>query len=264
MTTLVIKIGGALLHDESQLSAFFTVIAKLSGDHNCVLIHGGGDFAQDWLTKLGLTSTKINGVRVTPKAHLPYVAGALAGYVNTRLCAVAKANGVNPVGLNLGDGGICQVVEKSPELGAVAEVIPGRKALLTQLLANDYVPIVSSIATDNNGNLFNVNADDAAAGLAELLGSPLLLLSDVPGVLDQNKHVIQQLDANSIQYYIETGVIQGGMVVKVQAALNVAKRTGQPVIIASWKQPELLLSLDGAQAFGTTILSSATNSEEGV
>lgn len=253
MSALVIKIGGRLLHSEKHMAAFFSVLQQLSENYNCVLVHGGGDIAQEWLTQLGLTSEKVRGVRITPNAHLPYVVGALAGYVNTRICAIAKANGINVVGLNLGDGGICKALEKAPELGAVGDVVPGKAALLKQLLANDYVPVLSSIATAEDGQIFNVNADDAAAGIAQLLSAPLVLLSDVPGVLDHDNILLTELNEEQINVLCDTGVIHGGMVVKVEAAQRVANKTGQPVIIASWKTPETLLGFTNGQPVGTAV-----------
>lgn len=259
MTTLVVKVGGRLLSDDAPLKALLEVIGKLSEQHNFVLVHGGGDIAQEWLQKLQFNSEKIDGVRVTPNEHLPFVTGALAGYMNVHLCAAAKQMGHNAVGLTLGDGGTCKVIQKSAQYGAVGDVSPGKATLLTQLLANDYLPIVSSIATDTQGQVFNVNADDAAAGIAQLLDAHLVLLSDVPGVLDSNKQTIKSIDQFSFEQLVADNTIQGGMVVKVRAALRVSELTSQPVTIASWKTPDDLLALNSDKSKGTSIIFIPTN-----
>jgi acetylglutamate kinase len=116
------------------------------------------------------------------------------------------------------------------------------------------LPIISSIGADYNGNLLNVNADQAATVIAQLLDAQLLLLSDVPGVLDVNKNLIEQLDIEQIETLIAQKVIRDGMIVKVQAALKAANSLGRSVTIASWKDAEKLLGLLQQRAIGSKIL----------
>lgn len=251
---IVIKVGGALLNDAQALQSVLAVLVKLQSHFSLVLVHGGGDTTQALLEKLNFTSEKIDGVRVTPKAHLPYVVGALAGTVNSEICAAAVSCQLIPVGLTLLDGNSCQAKQKNDELGAVGEVAPGNPDLLKTLCSNGYLPVISSIASDAQGNLLNVNADDAAATIAQLLQAELVLLSDVAGVLDGDKVLLTTLTAKDIQQHCASGVIEGGMVVKVKSALATANQTGKSVFISSWKSPEQLLALTQGEPCGTRIL----------
>ena len=251
---LVVKVGGALLKDIAALQSVLRVLQQLQTRFAVVLVHGGGDTTQALLEALDFTSEKVDGVRVTPKAHIPYVVGALAGTVNSEICAQAKVAGLNPVGLTLLDGGMCKAQIAEPRFGTVGEVSPADSDLLTTLCNGDYLPVIASIASDEAGNLLNVNADDAAAVVAQLLSADLLLLSDVAGVLDQDKQLICQLDSIQISSLTEQNVIQGGMVVKVNSALATANQTQKSVFISSWKTPEQMLTLLKGQSSGTRIV----------
>lgn len=258
---LVIKVGGALLHDTSALQSLLQILVQLQNHYQPVLVHGGGDTVQALLEKLGFKSCKVDGVRVTPEAQIPYVVGALAGTVNTQLCAVALTQNLNPVGLTLLDGGITSSKPLATEFGAVGCSVPGDGSLLEGLCQNGFLPVISSVASAADGRLLNVNADDAAAAIAQLLQADLLLLSDVPGVLDGNMQLLPELSEQQIEYYCEQGVIKGGMVIKVKSALNTAKVTQKSVYIASWKQPKELLALSEGSHCGTRIFSEMQTSQ---
>ena len=240
---LVVKVGGAILESEASANKLFTVLAQIMQTQPVILVHGGGNKVESLLTALGFTSEKRKGLRVTPTAQLPYIVGALAGTVNKTLSAWAIKAGLTPVGLSLLDGGMCQCQTLDEQLGAVGTASPGSSTLLTQIMALPCLPIVSSIGADANGNLLNVNADEAAASIAYLVKGKLVLLSDVPCVLDANKQPIDVLTTTDINTLIHNHVIEGGMAVKVEAALKTANNIGLPVCIASWKTPEQLLSL---------------------
>ncbi|WP_034899728.1 acetylglutamate kinase [Paraglaciecola psychrophila] len=251
---LVIKVGGAFMQAEDAALALLSTIAELQKNYIVVLVHGGGAMVEELLNALNLTSHKIDGLRVTPKEHMPYITGALAGTANKQLCGLAIRAGISPVGLSLLDGKMCIATVMLEELGAVGSVEPGDATLLKALAATHMLPIISSIGADNNGNLLNVNADQAATVIAQLLDAQLLLLSDVPGVLDANKNLIEHLDIEQIETLIAQNVIRDGMIVKVQAALKAANSLGRSVTIASWKDAEKLLGLLQQQAIGSKIL----------
>lgn len=251
--TLVIKVGGAFMQAEDAAVALLTTIAKLQKSYIVVLVHGGGTMVEELLTALDLTSKKIDGLRVTPKAHMPYITGALAGTANKQLCGLAIQAGISPVGLSLLDGNMCTGTIMSEELGAVGSVKAGDATLLKALAATYMLPIISSIGADNKGNLLNVNADQAATAIAQLLDAELLLLSDVPGVLDANKDLIEQLDSELIDTLITQNIIRDGMIVKVQAALTAANSLGRSVTIASWKDADKLLGLLQQHTIGSKI-----------
>lgn len=251
---LVIKVGGAFMQAEDAALTLLTTISELQKNYIVVLVHGGGAMVEELLNALNLTSQKIDGLRVTPKEHMPYITGALAGTANKQLCGLAIKAGISPVGLSLLDGKMCIATVMREELGAVGSVEPGDATLLKALAATHMLPIISSIGADNNGNLLNVNADQAATVIAQLLDAQLLLLSDVPGVLDANKNLIEHLDIDQIETLIAQNVIRDGMIVKVQAALKAANSLGRSVTIASWKDAEKLLGLLQQQAIGSKIL----------
>lgn len=251
---LVIKVGGAFMQAEDAALALLKTIAQLQKSYIVVLVHGGGAMVEDLLSALNLTSQKIDGLRVTPKEHMPYITGALAGTANKQLCGLAIQAGISPVGLSLLDGKMCQAKVMNENLGAVGSVEAGDATLLKALAATHMLPIISSIGADPEGNLLNVNADQAATVIAQLLQAELLLLSDVPGVLDADKNLISQLDHDHIESLIQQNVIRDGMIVKVQAALTAANSLGRSVTIASWKDAEKLLGLLQQQQIGSKIL----------
>jgi acetylglutamate kinase len=149
---------------------------------------------------------------------------------------------------------ICQTVKD--ELGAVGEVVRVNTKLLTTLIEGQFLPLVSSIGSDINGQLLNINADDAATAIAQALDAELLLLSDVPGVLDAEKNLLTSLPPSHTQQLIAQGVIADGMQVKVQAAQQAANQLGRPVTIGSWRNADGLLKLFHAQMPGTQVLPS--------
>jgi acetylglutamate kinase len=250
---LVIKVGGAFMQAEDAALALLSTIGELQKSYIVVLVHGGGAMVEELLNALNLTSQKIDGLRVTPKDHMPYITGALAGTANKQLCGLAIKAGISPVGLSLLDGKMCKATVMREELGAVGSVEAGDATLLKALAATHMLPIISSIGADEEGNLLNVNADQAATVIAQLLDAELLLLSDVPGVLDANKNLIDHLDTEQIDSLIAQNVIRDGMIVKVQAALTAANSLGRSVTIASWKNAEKLLGLLQQEAIGSKI-----------
>lgn len=218
-----------------------------------VLVHGGGPMVEELLAALNLRSEKVNGLRVTPADQMPYIAGALAGTANKQLCGLAIQADLNPVGLSLADGKICKGTVLDPQLGRVGSVEAGDPSLLKLLVSNEFLPIISSIGADEQGQLLNVNADQAATVITQILNAELILLSDVPGVLDANRTLIEKLDQTEVEQLIANGVIRDGMIVKVQAALSAAKSLGSSVTIASWKSADKLLGFLRDEPVGTRI-----------
>lgn len=223
---------GVLLHAIAHLQAKGQPV---------VLVHGGGEQVLKRLADLGIESTRINGLRMTPDAHMPIVCGVLAGELNKQLVATAAQYAVNAVGISLADGQLAQCHEISPELGAVGEPIAHKPDLLKALFSANIVPIVASIGKDSQGRLYNVNADHAAICIAELLDTELFFFADVGGVLDANKQVITEICQNSFEQLVAQKVITDGMIIKVEAALQAATKIQQPVTIASWEHSYRLL-----------------------
>ncbi|MBP4132637.1 acetylglutamate kinase [Gallibacterium anatis] len=255
MKPLVIKVGGALLDTPQAMQNLISTLAqfKRTQQRQIVIVHGGGCIVDELMQRLNLPVQKKQGLRVTPADQIDIITGALAGIANKKLVAMAKTAGLNVVGLSLGDGNLTTATQLDAELGHVATVQPKQAALLNTLLKADFLPIISSIAIDDDSRLMNVNADQAATAIATLLQAELVMLSDVDGVLDQQKNLIDELNTAQIEKLIAEQVITDGMIVKVKAALTAAQALNQAVEIANWKKPEKLADLFSGQRIGTRI-----------
>jgi len=254
---IVIKIGGAILDGYSQgkvaaLNALLSVIASLK-NQPVVLVHGGGCVVDEMLAQAGFVTEKKQGLRITPKAQMPIISGALAGNVNKAIVASAASLKLPAVGLSLTDGEMVQCQLSPQKLGQVGIPQPYNSALLDTLLKANFLPIVSSIGALENGELVNVNADDAAVAICQLLNAELLLLTDVNGVKDASGEYLGSLDQQLAQELIDNGVIAGGMTAKVNAAFHAANRLRRSIAVASWQSPEQIFDLLNGVSIGTRI-----------
>ncbi len=247
---LVVKLGGTTIADQRQV---LDEVAATARRRPVVLVHGGGKRITEWLQRLGVPSTFEGGLRVTDAQSLEVAAAVLRGVVNSELVAGLRDLGVDAVGLSGVDGGLL-VAERIPELGLVARVVGLRRDLLDSILVAGQVPVVAPLARDEGGYVCNVNADDAAAGIAAGLGArQLVLLTDVDGVRDADGRRLDTLSAVDAEALIERGVIAGGMVPKIRAALAALTWDGSEAIIADSSAPNALVrALDDA-SFGTRL-----------
>ncbi|MGI2900666.1 acetylglutamate kinase [Shewanella algae] len=251
---LVLKVGGALMQCEMGMTRLMDTAAKmLAQGQKVVLVHGGGYLVDEQLKANGMDTVKLDGLRVTPPEQMPIIAGALAGMSNKILQAAAIKAGVASVGMSLADANLVDAVIKDERLGLVGEVSPKDGSYINFVLSQGWMPIVSSIAVSSEGQLLNVNADQAATVLAKLVQGKLVLLSDVSGVLDGKGQLIASLNRSEIDDLVKLGVIEKGMKVKVEAALEVAELMGQPVQVASWRDAAQLAALAQGEAVGTQI-----------
>ena len=247
MNPLIIKLGGVLLDSEEALERLFSALVNYRESHQrpLVIVHGGGCVVDELMKGLNLPVKKKNGLRVTPADQIDIITGALAGTANKTL---AKKHQIAAVGLFLGDGDSVKVTQLDEELGHVGLAQPGSPKLINSLLENGYLPVVSSIGVTDEGQLMNVNADQAATALAATLGA------DVSGILDGKGQRIAEMTAAKAEQLIEQGIITDGMIVKVNAALDAARTLGRPVDIASWRHAEQLPALFNGMPMGTRIL----------
>ncbi|MDX3773170.1 acetylglutamate kinase [Chromatiaceae bacterium AAb-1] len=255
---LVLKMGGRLLQDDKALDALLQVCAELKKHYPLVLVHGGGDQVDQWLATFGFTTEKLDGQRISPPEQMPVITGALAGAVNAHLVARASLQQLKPVGLTLAAGGSCQF-DINTKLGAVGIAKPADATLLNTLLAQGFTPVFSSIGQasvdqEEQGQLLNVNADLAAAAICQLVQGQLVLLTDVPGILDGNGQLIAELNAADAATLVEQGVIKGGMKVKLDAALETAQALRRSITVAGWQDPLNLLNLMRQKPTGTRIV----------
>jgi acetylglutamate kinase len=259
---LVVKVGGAGVDTPREQASLWRAVleAHRALDGQLILVHGGGRAVDAHLDRLGMSSERIEGLRVTPKEQMPEITSVLAGRVNKALVGAINACATDSpaVGLCLGDGGLLATAQTtSPsgrDLGRVGKPVPGESTLLRLLLRNRYLPVVCSIGIDPAGEALNVNADDAASGLAHSLGArALVLLTDVTAVLDEHGKPIEHLTADTIDTLIARGTIHGGMVPKVRAALSAARTSGAPACISSWSRPDDLVRLARGERVGTLV-----------
>jgi acetylglutamate kinase len=283
---LVVKVGGATLEDAEASPRLLDAIAGLSRRGPVVLVHGGGRAVDRQLAKLGMETRRHEGLRITPAEQIEQIAGVLAGSENKRVVGELLARGVRAVGLSLGDGNAVAtrrmrlVGTGGVDLGHVGQLATtdaagardgegggggGGANLLRVLCGHGFVPVVCSIGIDATERiagtrLLNVNADDAAAGVARAIKASggvvdaLVLLTDVAGVLDAKKQRIETLDAAAIEALVCEGVVSGGMLVKVRAAHATAVAIGTPVVIASGTDAASLEALGRGMPEGTRIL----------
>lgn len=257
---IVIKIGGAILDGYSQgegsaLNALFAELAKFD-DQPVVIVHGGGCVVDEMLTQAGFISEKSNGLRITPKEHMSVISGALAGSVNKAIVASASSLGLSSVGLSLADGEMVKCTINPLNLGQVGEPSANNSRLLDTLLKANFLPIISSIGALKNGDLVNVNADDAAVSVCQLLNADLVFLTDVAGVKGVTGEYLETLNREQAKQLIDAGVIAGGMTAKVNAALLAAEKLRRSIAVASWQSPEKIIELLNGNNIGTRILPS--------
>lgn len=243
---VVLKIGGNEVDDDAFLSGLARAIAALRTRCAPVVVHGGGKEIARLQQALGLEPRFVDGLRVTDEETLALTEMVLSGAVNKRLVARFLAHGVPAVGLSGVDGGLLRarrLVHPSGDLGWVGEVTEVDPTLPRLILGQGMVPVVSPVSLGPEGRPYNVNADHAAAALARALGAgSLAFVTNVPGVLAGGR-VVERLLAGEAEEWITQGVISGGMVPKVRAALDVVS-SGVPEV--------RIVDLDGLQTGGGT------------
>ena len=247
---VVVKLGGTTLAEQEHVLADVAAVARR---RPVVLVHGGGRRMTEWLDRLGVPSRFEGGLRVTDAAALEVAAAVLRGVVNSELVAALRDRGCDAVGLSGVDGGLL-IAERVPDVGLVAHVVGLRRDLLDALLVTGQVPVVAPLARDESGIVCNVNADDAAAGIAAGLGArQLVLLTDVDGVRDADGRRLETLTAGEAETLIAGGVIGGGMVPKIRAALGALAWEETEAIIADGSAPGALTRAIEDPTFGTRL-----------
>lgn len=217
----VIKIGGNELDDERFLEALSAAVASLPDP--AVLVHGGGKAIAAMQARLGLETVKVDGLRVTDAESLTVAQMVLSGHANKQIVVALLRAGVTAVGLSGVDGGLLRCRKRehpAADLGFVGEIVDVNGALLKTLADRGLVPVISPISLGQDGQVYNVNADEAAGAVAAALQADLLtFVSNVPGVLDGKGHPIPRLTWPQTESLIAEGVIAGGMIPKARAAM---------------------------------------------
>jgi acetylglutamate kinase len=264
--TIVIKYGGNAMTDETLKQGFArdVVLLKLVG-MNPVVVHGGGPHINTLLTKVGKQSQFVDGMRVTDRETMDVVEMVLGGMVNKEIVNLINRQGGMAVGLTGKDGGFIRarklkVKNKDDEwldIGHVGEVVAIDPELVTLLDGGDFIPVIAPIGVGKEGESYNINADLVAGKLAETLNAEkLILLTNTPGVLDSHGNVLTGLSLARVNELIADGTISGGMLPKVQCALDaVANGVKTSHIIDGRVEHALLLEILTDEGVGTLIRS---------
>lgn len=243
---ITIKLGGvAGEHAESV-----RLVAR-TAPPDTVVVHGGGTEVERWSRRLGIEPRSHDGLRVTDADTLEVVIAVLGGLVNTRLVAALGAAGRTAVGLTGADGRLLRVRRRDASLGEVGEVVGVDRRLLDALVAAGELPVVASIAADDEGSLLNVNADEVAGAIAASRGGTLLLCTDVTGV-QLDGRVIDRLDGAAAERMLDDGSASAGMRPKLRAALVAARAGCRVRIIDGRAGPDLAEALRGSPV-GTAV-----------
>jgi len=254
---VVVKIGGGAIGDDAVLARICDAIAGAIDHTQVAAVHGGGATVDEHLAGLGIVSRRRDGIRITPPEHVEHVDHALSVRANGRVVAALRAAGAPARGLRLGQAGVdAQKVEHAAiDLGRVGRVTGGRGEPLRRMLDDGLLPVVSSIGADAGGDLLNVNADEAAGGVAGAIGADaVVFLTGVAGVLDGLGRVVGRIDAESIERMIAEGTICDGMIPKVRSAHLAAHQSGIPAVICPWDEPEAIVRAIRGAGVGTRVV----------
>jgi len=242
MKPIVVKIGGSTLsgHDTTLEDLVMLQMQEVP----LVVVHGGGQLASEWLIKLGISTSFINGLRVTDAESLKVVTAVLGGLVNKELVVTIQSLGGKAIGISGSDGNLLQAKMKNSELGYAGEVVAVDPAPLRLLLEAGYMPLVAPISVgmaDGNAMLLNVNGDTAAGAIAAALAAEkLVFMTDVDGIHDDMGKVIPKLDLAGAQALLASGVASGGMVPKIEASIKALNSVSIVRIIDGTKAHALL------------------------
>ncbi len=267
--TVVIKYGGHAMVDEDLKEAFARDITlmKLVG-LNPVVVHGGGPQINKVLDQMGICSRFVKGMRITDQPTMDVVEMVLGGKVNKSIVAQINQQGGRAVGLSGKDGGLIQAkkltimhqeeADKPPEIidpGLVGQVTAINPRIIDTLTREGFIPIIAPVGTGKNGETFNINADLVAGKVAQALGAGrFILVTDVDGVKDQDGELVSSLDAPTAQNMIQDETIAGGMIPKVQCALEaIDNGIGKVHIINGRRRHALLLELFTDKGIGTEV-----------
>ena len=243
---VVIKYGGnAMINEQLKQQVMEDIALLWLIGVKVVLVHGGGPEISDTMKKLGKEAVFVDGLRVTDKETVDIVQMVLAGKVNKSLVTLLQMKGGHAVGLSGMDGGLIEAKVKDERLGYVGEITKIRTQPITDLLEKNYIPVISTVASDRQGHSYNINGDTAAAYIAGALGAErLIMMTDIAGILrdkDDPNTLIPELTISQAKELYEEGVISGGMIPKVDCCIEAIHKGVKNVIIMDGRVPHSIL-----------------------
>ncbi len=243
---LLVKYGGSAMTDENLKKAVMgdLVLLSLIGV-KVVLVHGGGPEITDMLGKIGKKTQFVDGLRVTDAETADVVQMVLAGKVNKSLVNLLQSLGGKAMGLSGADGGLIRAKQLKPELGFVGEIESLDVRPVLDLLEGGYIPVISTVGYDADGNVYNINADTAAARIAGMLKAQSFInMTDTAGLLaDENDEstLISRIFVSEAQRLIKQGKLSGGMIPKVNCCIEAIRRGVKKVFIIDGRVPHSIL-----------------------
>lgn len=260
--TVVVKYGGNAMVDPSLASSFAQdIVLMRSVGLRPVVVHGGGPQISDLMERLGKVPEFRDGQRVTDAETVDIARMVLVGKVNREIVSAINVHGPVAVGVSGEDAGLILAEPRHPDLGFVGDVHTVSPAILERLLAEDLIPVVSTIGADASGQAYNINADAVAGALAEALGAEkVIYLTDIEGLLldvRDESSLISRIDAPALQQLLDDGTLTGGMIPKIAACLHAVTHGVESAHLLDGRLPHvLLLELFSDAGIGTMICAS--------
>jgi len=256
---VVIKYGGnAMINEQLKQQVMEDIALLWLIGVKVVLVHGGGPEISDTMKRLGKEAVFVDGLRVTDRETVDIVQMVLAGKVNKSLVNLIQTMGGHAVGLSGIDGGIIEATVKDERLGYVGQITKIRTQPITDLLEKNYIPVISTIASDRQGDVYNINGDTAAAYIAGALGAErLIMMTDIAGILenkDDPSTLIPKITVEEAKKLYDSGVISGGMIPKVDCCIEALEHGVNNVIIMDGRIPHsILMELLTDEGAGTMV-----------
>ena len=255
--TIVVKYGGnAMINEELKEAVMHDLVLLSTVGIKVVLVHGGGPAINETLNKIGVESKFSNGLRVTDKETVDVVQMVLAGKVNKDLvCKIGNLGG-HAIGLSGMDGNMIKCKPLDDEHGYVGEIIDTNMDVINEVLANNFIPVISTIGHDENGNCYNINADTVAAQIAgDLKAAALISMTDIVGLLrdvSDESTKIQKVLISDIPALIADGIIKGGMIPKIDSMTQAIRNGCEKAFIIDGRVPHsILMELLTDEGLGT-------------
>lgn len=255
--TIVVKYGGnAMINEELKEAVMHDLVLLSTVGIKVVLVHGGGPAINETLNKIGVESKFSNGLRVTDKETVDVVQMVLAGKVNKDLvCKIGNLGG-HAIGLSGMDGNMIKCKPLDDEHGYVGEITDTNMDVIKEVLANNFIPVISTIGYDENGNCYNINADTVAAQIAgDLKAAALISMTDIVGLLrdvSDESTKIQKVLISDIPALIADGIIKGGMIPKIDSMTQAIRNGCEKAFIIDGRVPHsILMELLTNEGLGT-------------
>ncbi len=256
---VVVKYGGnAMINEELKKEVMQDIVLLWLTGVKVVLVHGGGPEISDMMTRLDKKPEFVNGLRVTDKETVDIVQMVLAGKVNKTLVNLLEMTGGKAMGISGIDGHLIEATFKDEKLGFVGNITGVNIEPVLDLLEKGYIPVVSTLACDDDGNIYNINGDTAAAHIAGALGAErLIMMTDIAGILrdkDDPSTLIPEVTIEEAKELYDTGVISGGMIPKVDCCIEALNRGVDNVIIMDGRiHHSILMELLTDEGAGTMV-----------